>query len=83
MFGIDINIKINNLFFFREKKIVLKGSNQDHLTQLQQRATDESIETCLICDAGRTQVPSGSVTCLALFGEEKKIDSITGDLKLL
>ncbi len=65
------------------KKIVLKGIDTDHLVNLCQLATARSIPNCVIRDAGKTQIPTGSVTVFALFGKESTIDDITGKLKLL
>jgi PTH2 family peptidyl-tRNA hydrolase len=41
------------------------------------------VASTIISDAGRTQVPSGSVTVAAFLGLKSKVDSITGHLKLL
>ena len=49
-------------------------------------AVAQSIEcqTVIIHDAGRTQIPTSSVTVLAIGPDEDEIiDEVTGDLKLL
>ena len=47
-------------------------------------ADKEKLVNALIKDAGKTQVESGTITCLAIGpDEEKKIDKITGNLKIL
>lgn len=66
-----------------ETKIVLRGDSADHLRDLQQKAEQAQLPTVLIEDAGRTQIPSGSVTVLALFGTKKDLQPIVGHLKLL
>lgn len=37
----------------------------------------------VVSDAGRTQIPAGSRTVLAIFGPSDLVDSVTGQLKLL
>ncbi|XP_030746578.1 probable peptidyl-tRNA hydrolase 2 [Sitophilus oryzae] len=66
-----------------EKKIVLKGSDANHLMELYQKARDANIPAYLVRDAGHTQIPSGSVTVLSLFGLEDDVDTISGKLTLL
>ena len=44
----------------------------------------KGIANYLVVDAGRTQIPTSSVTVLALGPDEDEIlDEVTGDLKLL
>ncbi|XP_038073194.1 probable peptidyl-tRNA hydrolase 2 [Patiria miniata] len=66
-----------------ETKIVLCGSNAEHLLDLQKRASFASLPSHLTQDAGRTQVPAESFTVLSIFGEAKQVDQITGALSLL
>ena len=66
-----------------QAKIVLKGIDDIHLVGLEKQAQESDLVTCLIRDAGRTEIPTGSITCLGIFGENNKIDNITGTLKLL
>lgn len=70
-------------FEFGETKIVLKGDTSKHLMELQSLAMNRGIPCYLVQDAGKTQVPKGSVTVLSLFGRVDIIDSVTGQLKLL
>uniref|UniRef100_A0A1I8AU36 peptidyl-tRNA hydrolase n=1 Tax=Steinernema glaseri TaxID=37863 RepID=A0A1I8AU36_9BILA len=65
------------------RKIVVKGNDTEHLIALQKAARDIGLFTCLIRDAGHTQVEPGSRTVLAIFGEVSEVDSVTKDLKLL
>lgn len=67
----------------REKKVVLKGTNDVHLQELQKLATEKNMHSYLVRDAGRTQIPEGSITVLGLFGEENLVNSISGKLGLL
>lgn len=68
---------------FGAKKIVLKGTDTQHLLDLKQKAIELQISNILIHDAGRTQIDPGSLTILALFGRNKEVDCVTGKLKLL
>ena len=65
-------------------KIVLKTENEKSLLKLLQEAKDQGIKTAMITDAGKTVVPPGTKTCIAIGpDEERKIDEITGSLKLI
>ena len=66
-----------------QKKICLKSS-YDELIELESKAKADGIQTVRITDAGKTQIPSGSLTVIA-FGpdNEDKLQSLTGHLKLL
>lgn len=65
-------------------KVVLKGNNAEELLELRTLAMQRHIPTCLINDAGRTVVPTGTVTCVGLGpADDKEIDELTGALKLL
>ena len=67
-----------------QKKVCLKGADADHLLALEQLAKDAGILTTLVHDAGHTQIPSGSLTVLALGPEtDDLLERITGQLKLL
>ena len=52
------------------------------LAALQRAARSHGIPTALVCDAGRTQVPNGSITVLGLFGTDRLLDPITGNFPL-
>ena len=66
------------------KKVVLKVSSLQELFDLKEIAKKHKLRFALIKDAGKTQIESGSVTCLAIGpAEEEILDKITGDLKLL
>jgi peptidyl-tRNA hydrolase, PTH2 family len=65
-------------------KIVVKVDSQEELFKYLQAAKDSNIVTALITDAGRTTIAPGTVTCFALGpDDESKIDSVTGELKLV
>lgn len=65
-------------------KVVLKVKTKEELLELKKLADQKGISNYLVVDAGRTQIPTSSVTVLALGPDEDKIiDEVTGDLKLL
>ena len=69
---------------FGMKKIVLKVQSEKELMQYFTYCDDAGLKPALIRDAGHTQIPSGTVTCFGVGpAEEKKIDGILGELKLL
>jgi len=65
-------------------KIILKVKDEKELLKYLQLAKDEGIIAALITDAGKTVIAPGTRTCLGLGpDEEEKLDSLTGELKLL
>ena len=66
------------------KKIVLKVNNEKDLLKIYKKAKKEKIVCALITDAGLTQVSPGTITALGLGPDfDKRIDKVTGKLKLL
>ena len=66
------------------KKVVLKVSSQKELKNICKLARDEKLKCEIIKDAGLTQIDPGSITALGIGpADDKKIDKITGKLKLL
>ena len=65
------------------KKVVLRGTDAQHLLDLKEKALELGIANMLVHDAGRTQIDPGSLTILALFGLSRDLDLVTGKLKLL
>ena len=66
------------------KKVVLKVSSEKEILELYKKAKQKKLPSALIKDAGLTQIPAGTITALGIGpDEEKKIDEITGKLKLL
>jgi PTH2 family peptidyl-tRNA hydrolase len=61
----------------------VKCKNLEELRELQHLAKVAKLPNSLITDAGHTQLPPGTVTCLGIGpGPENAIDKITGHLKL-
>ena len=66
------------------KKVVLRVDSEKELLQYNQMAKDNGLVTALITDAGKTFFKEPTRTCLAIGpDDEKKIDKITGKLKLI
>ncbi len=65
-------------------KIVLKVKDEKELLQYLSQAQDANLIVSLITDAGRTVIAPGTKTCVGIGpDDEKKIDKVTGTLKLL
>jgi len=66
------------------KKVVLKVKNKEELFKYKEITKNNNLKTALITDAGRTAIEPGTKTCLAIGpDEEKKIDEVTGSLKMM
>lgn len=66
------------------KKVVLKVSSVDELKKLQSDAKKLKLVNAMITDAGKTFFKTGTITCLAIGPDEgKKVDEVSGKLKLL
>ena len=67
-----------------EKKVILKVKNEKKLLELEKKAKKMKLPYFLVRDAGRTELPEGTITCLGIGpAKEKSIDKITGSLPLL
>ncbi|MDI6730289.1 MAG: peptidyl-tRNA hydrolase Pth2 [Candidatus Altarchaeum sp.] len=67
-----------------QKKVVVKCESLDVLLEIYERSKKSSIATSLIQDAGMTEIPPETITCIGIGpDEEEKIDKITKNLKLL
>jgi len=66
------------------KKVVLKVKDDNEIMQYFRKAKKAKLPIGLIKDAGRTFLKPGTITCLGIGpAEEKKLDTITGKLKIL
>lgn len=66
------------------KKVVLEVENEKELIKFKKSCDQNKLTNALIKDAGLTEIPPGTITCLAIGpDDEKKIDKITGKLKML
>jgi PTH2 family peptidyl-tRNA hydrolase len=67
-----------------EKKVVLEIGSKTELLELNEKAKKLRIPTYLVRDAGLTEVKPGTYTSLGIGPEDDKlIDRVTGDMKLI
>lgn len=67
-----------------QPKIVLKVDSLEDLEKLEEKANNLSVINATVRDAGRTQIPTGTVTCIAIGPDYvEKIDELVNELKLL
>lgn len=65
-------------------KIAVKVESEAEMMGILKSARERSLNTCLIRDAGRTQIEPNSKTVLAVGpGPAQLVDQVTGHLKLL
>ena len=65
-------------------KIVLKVPKLEDLFELKEIAKKNNIPNFLVTDAGRTQLPTSTITCLGIGPDDDEIiDKMTHDLKLM
>lgn len=76
---------VKNMWMLKgQPKIVLKADNENVLNDIHQSAIKDKLNACLIRDAGRTQVESGTLTVLGIGPNSvEDIDKLTKHLKLL
>lgn len=65
-------------------KIALQANSEKQLEKLQAKAISLGLVARVVRDAGRTQIPAGTVTVLGVGpGPMAVVDKVSGDLKLL
>ena len=73
----------NKWFSDGQKKVVVKCPSESILRELQQHAREVGLTSSLVIDAGLTEVPPGTVTCLGVGpASESEVDKITGNCTL-
>ncbi len=66
------------------KKVVVRCNDANELRELEAKARALRLPHFLVIDAGRTELPPGTMTALGIGpASDEAIDSITGSLKLL
>ncbi len=66
------------------KKVVVGVQDLRELEELHRKARSKKLPCALIRDAGRTELPPGTVTCLGIGPvNEGEADSVTGNLKMI
>ncbi len=65
------------------KKVVVKGNDLRELFEIYELVKTTDLPYFLVTDAGHTELPESTVTCLGIGpDEDERIDRITQDLKL-
>lgn len=64
-----------------QKKVVVKASEKE-IFEIEEKAKSKGILYSIIRDAGLTELKPGTLTAIAIIGEENEIDKITGNLPL-
>jgi PTH2 family peptidyl-tRNA hydrolase len=66
-----------------QRKVVVKVQDLEELYEFKTLAENKDLTTSLVTDAGLTEVPAGTITCLGIGpGSNAIIDKITGNLPL-
>ncbi len=67
-----------------QKKVVLRGGGEEELLRLAEEARRLGLPVAVIRDAGHTELPPGTLTCIAVGpAPSSLVDRVTGRLKLL
>lgn len=67
-----------------QRKVVVKAPDIEELYEIKSSAEAVRLVTSLITDAGMTEVPPNTVTCLGVGpGPADIVDKVTGHLKLV
>lgn len=75
---------INEWLLAGEKKVVLKVKTEKELMRIYEKSKKAKLPCVLIKDAGLTHLAPGTATAIGIGPyDEKKIDKITGKLKML
>ena len=79
----DLN-KIRTWEMDGAKKVIVKVNTLEELFQIKEIAKKNNVPNFMVKDAGRTELASGTITCLGIGPDNDEIvDKVTQDLKLL
>jgi len=66
-----------------QRKVVVKVEGKDELFKIHEQAQSAGITSLVVVDAGLTQIPPGTPTCVCVGPEEEeKVDRLTGEFSL-
>jgi len=66
-----------------QKKVVVRTESLDELRELEAAARRLKLSTAVVQDAGMTELPPGTITCLGIGpGPNNIVDQVTGGLPL-
>jgi PTH2 family peptidyl-tRNA hydrolase len=85
MLAREKNRKVFDAWFSEgQKKVVVKVKSVEELYMLRDQARLRSLTSSLVADAGLTEIPPGTVTCIGIGpAREEDIDPVTGELALM
>ncbi len=67
-----------------QRKVAVKVASEKELHELEKAADEVGLPHALIVDAGLTEIPAGTVTCLGIGpAPADRVDRLTGKLPLL
>jgi peptidyl-tRNA hydrolase (EC 3.1.1.29) len=66
-----------------QMKVVLRVNSREEIEEIYEQAIELGLPCSIISDAGRTQLPPGTITAVCIGpAPEETVDKITGKLKL-
>ena len=78
------NTKNEAWFSDNQPKIILKVRSEQKIEEIEEMCKEKMVNYSLVRDAGRTQIPGGTLTAIGIGPDKKSVvDEIIGDLKLL
>ncbi|OQD59663.1 peptidyl-tRNA hydrolase [Methanobrevibacter arboriphilus JCM 13429 = DSM 1125] len=67
-----------------QKKVIVKVNSLEELFEIKEIAKKNNVPNFMVKDAGRTELPTSTITCLGVGPDtDEIIDKVTQNLKLL